>query len=228
MRWASPSTTAVLPTPGSPMSTGLFLVRRDSTCTTRRISASRPMTGSSLPSRAAGGEVGAVLLQRLVGALRVGGGDLARRRAAAGTRAVDGAGVAGRSRRCAASAEQQVLGGDVVVAHRLPSRAGRARSTASACAGGCGGRTERAAAPSGSARERRLGRARRRRRRRPGGPSTARWSSSACWARASSRCAGSMCGMSGGGGRAGGGREGLLGLGGQLQVHGATSFADAA
>ncbi len=51
-RWASPSTTAVLPTPGSPISTGLFLVRRESTCTTRRISASRPMTGSSLPSSA--------------------------------------------------------------------------------------------------------------------------------------------------------------------------------
>ncbi|COZ05924.1 Uncharacterised protein [Mycobacterium tuberculosis] len=41
-----------MPTPGSPISTGLFLVRRDSTCTTRRISLSRPMTGSSLPSRA--------------------------------------------------------------------------------------------------------------------------------------------------------------------------------
>ena len=52
-RWARPSTTAVLPTPGSPISTGLFLVRRDSTCTTRRISASRPMTGSSRPSSAA-------------------------------------------------------------------------------------------------------------------------------------------------------------------------------
>ena len=51
-RWASPSTTAVLPTPGSPMSTGLFLVRRESTWMTRRISLSRPMTGSSLPSRA--------------------------------------------------------------------------------------------------------------------------------------------------------------------------------
>jgi hypothetical protein len=37
---------------GSPISTGLFLVRRDSTCTTRRISASRPITGSILPSRA--------------------------------------------------------------------------------------------------------------------------------------------------------------------------------
>ncbi len=52
IRWARPSTTAVLPTPGSPISTGLFLVRRDSTWTTRRISASRPITGSSLPSRA--------------------------------------------------------------------------------------------------------------------------------------------------------------------------------
>ncbi|OPZ50006.1 MAG: hypothetical protein BWY91_02926 [bacterium ADurb.BinA028] len=52
IRWASPSTTAVLPTPGSPMRTGLFFVRRLSTWTTRRISASRPMTGSSLPSRA--------------------------------------------------------------------------------------------------------------------------------------------------------------------------------
>ena len=52
MRWASPSTIAVLPTPGSPMSTGLFLVRRESTWMVRRISSSRPMTGSSLPSAA--------------------------------------------------------------------------------------------------------------------------------------------------------------------------------
>ncbi len=52
MRWARPSTMAVLPTPGSPMSTGLFLVRRESTCTTRRISVSRPITGSMRPSRA--------------------------------------------------------------------------------------------------------------------------------------------------------------------------------
>ncbi len=51
-RRARPSTIAVLPTPGSPISTGLFLVRRLSTCTTRRISSSRPMTGSSLPRRA--------------------------------------------------------------------------------------------------------------------------------------------------------------------------------
>ncbi len=52
MRWARPSTMAVLPTPGSPMRTGLFLVRRERTWTTRRISESRPMTGSILPSRA--------------------------------------------------------------------------------------------------------------------------------------------------------------------------------
>ena len=49
IRWARPSTMAVLPTPGSPMSTGLFFVRRCKTCTVRRISSSRPMTGSSLP-----------------------------------------------------------------------------------------------------------------------------------------------------------------------------------
>ena len=52
IRWARPSTTAVLPTPGSPIRTGLFLVRRESTWTTRRISLSRPITGSSSPSRA--------------------------------------------------------------------------------------------------------------------------------------------------------------------------------
>ena len=52
MRSARPSTIAVLPTPGSPISTGLFLVRRASTWMVRRISSSRPITGSSLPSRA--------------------------------------------------------------------------------------------------------------------------------------------------------------------------------
>ena len=52
MRWARPSTIAVLPTPGSPMSTGLFLVLRERMRTTRRISSSRPITGSSLPCAA--------------------------------------------------------------------------------------------------------------------------------------------------------------------------------
>jgi hypothetical protein len=52
MRCARPSTIAVLPTPGSPISTGLFLLRRCSTWIARRISSSRPITGSSLPRRA--------------------------------------------------------------------------------------------------------------------------------------------------------------------------------
>ena len=52
IRCASPSTIAVLPTPGSPIRTGLFLVRRESTWITRRISSSRPITGSSLPCSA--------------------------------------------------------------------------------------------------------------------------------------------------------------------------------
>ena len=49
IRCARPSTIAVFPTPGSPIRTGLFFVRRDSTWITRRISSSRPITGSSLP-----------------------------------------------------------------------------------------------------------------------------------------------------------------------------------
>ena len=48
IRRAKPSTIAVLPTPGSPIRTGLFFVRRESTWMTRRISSSRPMTGSIL------------------------------------------------------------------------------------------------------------------------------------------------------------------------------------
>ena len=52
MRCARPSTMAVLPTPGSPMRMGLFFLRRERIWVTRSISFSRPMTGSSLPSRA--------------------------------------------------------------------------------------------------------------------------------------------------------------------------------
>ena len=70
IRWASPSTIAVLPTPGSPTSTGLFFVLRERIWITRRISASRPMTGSSRPARAAATRSTPVLLQRLVGGLR--------------------------------------------------------------------------------------------------------------------------------------------------------------
>ena len=52
MRRAKPSTTAVLPTPASPVKIGLFWRRRISTSTTWRISSSRPTIGSILPSRA--------------------------------------------------------------------------------------------------------------------------------------------------------------------------------
>ncbi len=47
---ASPSTTAVLPTPGSPTRHGLFLVRLLNISTSLLISASLPITGSSFPS----------------------------------------------------------------------------------------------------------------------------------------------------------------------------------
>ena len=57
---------AVLPTPGSPINTGLFLVRRESTWIVRRISSSRPMTGSSLPSRAAAFDARDLVQRRLV------------------------------------------------------------------------------------------------------------------------------------------------------------------
>ena len=122
MRWARPSTMAVLPTPGSPISTGLFLVRRLSTWTTRRISLSRPITGSNSFARAFG-QVGGVLLQRLIGRLGVGAGD-------AGAAANLDERVAQRLRRCAMSGQQfgdlgvtggqsdhQMLGGDVFVIH---------------------------------------------------------------------------------------------------------------
>lgn len=43
---------AVFPTPAGPTRAGLFFVRRDRIWIVRRISSSRPMTGSSLPSLA--------------------------------------------------------------------------------------------------------------------------------------------------------------------------------
>lgn len=46
---AYPSAIAVLPTPGSPMITGLFFVLLDKIWIQRRISSSLPITGSSLP-----------------------------------------------------------------------------------------------------------------------------------------------------------------------------------
>ena len=53
MRSAKPSAIAVLPTPGSPINTGLFFLRRLKTWLTRSISFSRPTIGSNFPSSAA-------------------------------------------------------------------------------------------------------------------------------------------------------------------------------
>ena len=115
MRRARPSTMAVLPTPGSPMSTGLFLVRRDSTWMTRRISSSRPMTGSSLPSRAACGEVAPVLLERLVLLLGVLAGDAV----AAPHLAQRAEQLLAARRPAGRPGQQQVLGRQVLVAQLL-------------------------------------------------------------------------------------------------------------
>src|SRR5690348_13635823 len=73
MRSARPSASAVLPTPGSPISKGLFLRRRHSTWTMRSSSSSRPISGSILPA-AARGQVLAERLQRVLELLLVGGG----------------------------------------------------------------------------------------------------------------------------------------------------------
>ena len=52
IRKARPSAMAVLPTPGSPMRTGLFFLRRLKIWATRSISFSLPTMGSSLPTSA--------------------------------------------------------------------------------------------------------------------------------------------------------------------------------
>ncbi len=52
IRCANPSAIAVFPVPGSPTNIGLFFLRRERICKTRRISSSRPITGSNFPSLA--------------------------------------------------------------------------------------------------------------------------------------------------------------------------------
>ena len=49
IRWAKPSAIAVFPVPGSPTKIGLFFVRLEIICNKRRISSSRPITGSNFP-----------------------------------------------------------------------------------------------------------------------------------------------------------------------------------
>ena len=75
MRWASPSTIAVFPTPGSPMSTGLFFVRRDRTWTTRRISSSAADHRIQLVLAGIVGQIASVALECLVFPLGVLVGD---------------------------------------------------------------------------------------------------------------------------------------------------------
>ena len=71
MRWARPSTMAVLPTPGSPMSTGLFLVRRESTWSVPPDLVVPPDDRVEPALTRGFGEIAAVALERLVLALRM-------------------------------------------------------------------------------------------------------------------------------------------------------------
>ena len=127
MRRASPSTMAVLPTPGSPMSTGLFLVRRDSTWIDAAdlLVAADDRVELALAGRL--GEVAAVPLERLVLLLGVLAGDavaapdLAAARSAARSR-LDAEPVGQR--------EQQVLGREVLVV-QLARASSAVSSTAS-------------------------------------------------------------------------------------------------
>ena len=65
IRKAMPSAMAVLPTPGSPIKMGLFLVRLDKIWITRRISSSRPITGSNFPDSAYSFKLRAYLFRAL-------------------------------------------------------------------------------------------------------------------------------------------------------------------
>ncbi len=121
MRRARPSTMAVLPTPGSPISTGLFLVRRDSTWMTRRISSSRPMTGSSLPAAGRLGQVAPVLLEGLVLLLGV----LAGHPVAAPDLGQGGQQVLVVHLEAVGQGQQQVLGRQVLVVQLAPGLVGR-------------------------------------------------------------------------------------------------------
>ena len=119
-----PSAIAVLPTPGSPIRAGLFLVRRLRIWITRSISlASRPITGSSLFSRARAvrsrpyaSSVGVFDLPLGAGRLTLGAQQGGRLNADLGR--VDpevGQDARGDALALADQAQQQVLGADVVV-----------------------------------------------------------------------------------------------------------------
>ena len=69
-RAASPSASAVLPTPASPTKTGLFLRRRQRISSVRWSSGRRPISGSSAPSLARAGQVHRVGAERIAGRRR--------------------------------------------------------------------------------------------------------------------------------------------------------------
>ena len=71
MRCARPSTIAVLPTPGSPISTGLFFVRRESTWIDAADLLVAPDHRVELALLGERGQIAAVLLERLVRALGI-------------------------------------------------------------------------------------------------------------------------------------------------------------
>ena len=96
-----------------------------STWMTRRISSSRPMTGSSLPARGRLGEVAAVLLERLVLLLGVLAGDPVRCRGPPGAPAPASSSAGDAD--LVGQGQQEVLGRHVVVA-AARSRASSARS----------------------------------------------------------------------------------------------------
>ena len=103
MRSAKPSTTAVLPTPASPVRIGLFWRRRIRMSTICRISSSRPMIGSISPSRARSVRSTRELLQRFL---------LAHRRRGHGTAVGAGfAAAAGREPGSVLCAEHRLLRG---------------------------------------------------------------------------------------------------------------------
>ena len=123
IRWARPSAMAVLPTPGSPMRTGLFLVRRRQDLDDAPDLLVAADDRVELAGAGLRGEVAAVLLQRLVGALGVRRWSRAGRRGRSGGRPGSprgrrraARGAAGASPPTSADAEEQVLRGDVLVA----------------------------------------------------------------------------------------------------------------
>ena len=120
MRRARPSTMAVLPTPGSPISTGLFFVRRESTWMTAADLLVAPDDRVELPAAGRLGEVAAVLLERLVLVL----GGLAGDAVAAPDLAQRGEQVLAGDAELVGQREQQVLGGEVLVGELDPGRVG--------------------------------------------------------------------------------------------------------